>query len=63
MNPQDVNFNSHEQLEILAEVIKSSNVHPGVLVQFIRQYGINPNWGDVALPRGMCLELTQAPFD
>ncbi|KAI5267061.1 hypothetical protein E4T47_08139 [Aureobasidium subglaciale] len=52
MNPRDVSFNAHEQLEILAEIIKSSNIHPDVLVQFIRQQGINPVWGDVAPPRG-----------
>ncbi|THX29125.1 hypothetical protein D6C97_04728 [Aureobasidium pullulans] len=52
MNPRDVSFNAHEQLEILAEIIKSSNIHPDVLVQFIRQHGINPDWGNVALPRG-----------
>ncbi|KAI4725067.1 hypothetical protein E4T49_07181 [Aureobasidium sp. EXF-10728] len=52
MNPRDVSFNAHEQLEILAEIIKSSNIHPDVVVHFIRQNGIIPVWGDVALPRG-----------
>lgn len=60
MNPRDVSFNAHEQLEILAEIIKSSNIHPDVLVQFIRQHGINPDWGNVALPRGMYLALTRS---
>ncbi|KAG9680434.1 hypothetical protein KCU81_g1909, partial [Aureobasidium melanogenum] len=52
MNPRDVSFNAHEQLEILAEIIKSSNIPPDVVIHFIRQNGIVPDWGDVALPRG-----------
>ncbi|KAI5197648.1 hypothetical protein E4T39_07206 [Aureobasidium subglaciale] len=55
MNPRDVSFNAHEQLEILAEIIKSSNIHPDELILLIRQQGINPVWGDVALPRGRTL--------
>jgi len=57
MNPRDVSFNAHEQLEILAEIIKSSNIHPDAVAHFIRQNGINPVWGDVALPRGMYTAL------
>ncbi|CAD0090376.1 unnamed protein product [Aureobasidium mustum] len=52
MNPRDVSLNAHEQLEILAEIIKSSNIPPDVVIHFIRQNGIVPDWGDVALPRG-----------
>ncbi|KAG9957437.1 hypothetical protein KCU78_g24676, partial [Aureobasidium melanogenum] len=51
MNPRDVSFNAHEQLEILAEIIKSSNIPPDMVIHFIRQNGIVPDWGDVALPR------------
>ncbi|KAI4765588.1 hypothetical protein E4T44_14610, partial [Aureobasidium sp. EXF-8845] len=52
MNPRDASFNAHEQLEILAEIIKSSNIHPDVVVHFIRQNSIIPDWGNVAYPRG-----------
>ena len=58
MNPRDVSFNAHEQLEILAEIIKSSNIPPDMVIHFIRQNGIVPDWGDVALPRGRYLALT-----
>lgn len=58
MNPRDASFNAHEQLEILAEIIKSSNIHPDVVVHFIRQNSIIPDWGNVAYPRGMYIALT-----
>lgn len=40
------------QLELLTEVIRQSRIPPEILIAFINNNGIIPNWGDMLLPRG-----------
>ena len=63
MNPRDVNLNAYEQVEVLAEIIKAGNVHPELIFQFIRTHGIQPDWGNVALPRGLSCAYAMWLYD
>jgi hypothetical protein len=41
------------QVYLLAEIVKSS-LPSHVLLGIIREYNIQPQWNDIALPHGMC---------
>lgn len=43
---------SSPQRYLLAEIIKQSHLHPTVLLQFIRNTGIEPAWSEIVAPFG-----------
>ncbi|GAB7351289.1 hypothetical protein MBLNU459_g1706t1 [Dothideomycetes sp. NU459] len=61
MNYQEPPWTMNEKVELLTEAIKA--VNPELLIEFIRRHGIQPNWGDVALPRGRTANQCQRVFN
>ncbi|KAL2257950.1 hypothetical protein VTK26DRAFT_8928 [Humicola hyalothermophila] len=60
-------FTDVEKRFILAEMVKVSQLDVGVLVDFIKSHGVQPNWLDMQLPGGrnmnQCLRAAEVMFD
>ncbi|AEO57993.1 hypothetical protein MYCTH_2304906 [Thermothelomyces thermophilus ATCC 42464] len=60
-------FNDYEKRFLLAEMIKLSPLDVGVLVDFVRSHGIQPDWMHMQLPGGrnmsQCLHAAEAMFN
>ncbi|KAK4123091.1 hypothetical protein N657DRAFT_447265 [Parathielavia appendiculata] len=60
-------FNEAEKRFVLAEMIKLSQVDVGVLVDFVKSHGIEPDWLHMQLPSGrtmgQCLHAAETMFN
>ncbi|KAJ4304153.1 hypothetical protein N0V88_001763 [Collariella sp. IMI 366227] len=45
-------FNDYEMRWVLGEMLKVSDMDVGLLINFVKSQGIEPNWGQMLLPRG-----------